>query len=94
MIVNYGKTIEVPGFYDNAHLSIFSICLIFDMSSLTEIQHLEIESSEKGTHTNERMMLKMFYLCGFVKMNKMDLMGYRKQSLNLHLNKFFQSKIK
>ena len=52
------------------------------MSSLTEIQYLQIETSEKGTHTNESMMLKMFYLYGFNKvdeqMNKVHLMGYRK----------------
>ena len=30
-----------------------------DVSSLTEIQCLQIEPSEKGAHTNESMMLKI-----------------------------------
>ena len=30
------------------------------MSSLTEIKYLQIEPSEKGIHTNESIMLKMF----------------------------------
>ena len=29
---------------------------------VTKIQYLQIEASEKGAHTNESMMLKMFYL--------------------------------
>ena len=35
--------------------------------SLKETQYLQIESIEKGTHTNENMMLKLFYLYGFVR---------------------------
>ena len=45
----------------------FSVSLRLDMSSLTEIQCLQTEPSEKGIHTNESMMLKMFYLYRFVK---------------------------
>ena len=30
------------------------------MSSVTEIQYLQVEPCEKGTHTNESMMLKVF----------------------------------
>ena len=30
------------------------------MSSVTEIQYLQVEPCEKGTHTNESMMLKIF----------------------------------
>ena len=32
------------------------------MSSLAEIQYLQIEPSENGTHTNESMMFK-FFIC-------------------------------
>ena len=60
---------KTPGFYDNAHLHIYPICLRFDVLSLTETQYLHIDSSGKGTHTNESMMLlsMMFYLYGFVR---------------------------
>ena len=54
---------KTPGFYDNAHLHIYPICLRFDVLSLTETQYLHIDSSGKGTHTNESMML----LYGFVR---------------------------
>ena len=47
-------------------MHIFSICLRLYVSSLSKIQDLQIEWSEKGKHTNESMTLKMFYLCGFV----------------------------
>ena len=40
------------------------------MSSLTKTQSLQIEPSEKRTHTNESVMLKMFYLYGFVRWTK------------------------
>ena len=40
------------------------------MSSLTEIHYLQIEPSDKGTYDNGSMMLKMFYLHGFVKWAK------------------------
>ena len=53
-MVNY----KTPGFYDNAHLHVCSICLRLFVSSLKEIQYLQIEPSEKGTHTNESLMLK------------------------------------
>ena len=33
---------------------------------ITEIDYLHLESSERGSETNESMMLKMFYLYGFV----------------------------
>ena len=56
------KILKTPGFYENAHLLIYSICLRHYVSSLTEIQYLQIEPSEKGHHINESMMLKMFYL--------------------------------
>ena len=58
---------KTPGFCDNAHLHICSICLRLDVSLLTEIQYLQIEPSEKETHTNESIMLKMFYLYGFFR---------------------------
>ena len=54
---------KTPGFYDNAHLHIYLICLRFYVLSLTETQYLHIDSSGKGTHTNESMML----LYGFVR---------------------------
>ena len=54
------KTIKTPGFYDDAHLHICSICLRLDVFSLTEIQYLQNELSEKGTHTIESMTLKIF----------------------------------
>ena len=37
-----------------------------DVSSLTEIQCLQIEPIQKGTHTNESMVLKM-HLTGYRK---------------------------
>ena len=52
------KTIKTPDFYENAHLRFFSICLRHYLSSLTEIQYLQIEPSYKGTHTIESMTLK------------------------------------
>ena len=33
-----GNTIKTPGFYDNLHLLICSICLILDLFSLTEVR--------------------------------------------------------
>ena len=54
-------------FYDNAHFYICLICWRLNVSSLTKIQYLQIEPSEKRTHTNENMMLKMFFLYGFVR---------------------------
>ena len=52
-----GKTLITPGFYDSEHSHICSVCLMFGVSSLIEIQWLQIEPSEKGTHTSECMML-------------------------------------
>ena len=46
------------------------ICLRLDMSSLTEIRYLQIKPSEKGTHTNDNMMLEVFCLNGFVRWTK------------------------
>ena len=48
-------------------LSIYSILTV---SSLTEIQYLLIEPSGKGTHTNQSLMFKIFYLYGFVRWTK------------------------
>ena len=62
-----GKTIKTPGFYNNTYLHICSICLRLDVSSLSEIQYLQTEPSEKETHINKRVMLKMFYLYGLVR---------------------------
>ena len=56
----------MSGFYDNAHFHICSASLRLVVSSLTEILYWQIEPSGKGTHTNESMMLKMFYQYGFV----------------------------
>ena len=53
------KTIKTPGFYGNAYL--------IDVFSLTEIQYLQTELNERGTHNKENMILKMFYLYGFVR---------------------------
>ena len=48
--------------------AIMYICTIrLDVSSLTEIQYLQVEPIEKETHNNEIMMLKMFYPYGFVR---------------------------
>ena len=44
-----------------------SICLRLVVSSLTEIQYLDIDPSRKGTHPSESMMVKMFYVDGFVR---------------------------
>ena len=65
-----GKTIKSPIFYDNAHLHICLICLRLDVPSLTKIQYLQIEPSKKRTLTNESLMLKMFYLCEFIRWAK------------------------
>ena len=58
-----GKTIKTTGIYNNAHLDICSICSRFDVSSLAEIQYLQMESG-KGTHDNESIMLQMLFLYG------------------------------
>ena len=57
----------MPGFHDNVHFDICSICLRLNVSSLREIQYSQIEQSEKRTHTNESMIFKMLYLYGFVR---------------------------
>ena len=62
--------IKTPGFYNNANLHICLICLRLVMSSLTEIQYLQIELSAQGMHTNEKIMLKMFYLYRFITWTK------------------------
>ena len=49
-----GKTIKTLRFYSNAYLH--DLPTLYD-SSLTEIQYLQIEPSEKKAHTNKRMML-------------------------------------
>ena len=43
-------------------MHICSICLRLDVSLLTEIYYLQIEPCEKGTHSNETIILKRFYL--------------------------------
>ena len=57
------KTIQTPGIYESAHLHICSIYLRHYVSLLTETQYLHVEPSDKGTHTIENMMLKMFFIC-------------------------------
>ena len=42
---------------------VFMITHIFTFArSVQDLMYFQIERSEKGTHTNEKMMLKMFYL--------------------------------
>ena len=53
-IVNNGKTMKRPVFYDNAH---FLDLPKFDVPFLKKIQYLQIEQSGKGIHTNKRMAL-------------------------------------
>ena len=53
-------------FYNKAHLNICSICCVF----IAEIWYFQIEPGGKKTHANESMMLKMFYLSGFVRWTK------------------------
>ena len=53
---------KTPSFYNDADLH---IC--FDAYSLAGIQFLELEPSDKGTHTNESIILKMCYLHEFVR---------------------------
>ena len=65
-MVNY----KTPGFYNNVHLHICSIFLRLVVSLITEIHYLQIEPGGKGTHVNESMMLKMFYLYEFVRWAK------------------------
>ena len=63
----HGKTIETPGFNDNAHLHICSICLRHDVSSLTEIQYLQIEPSER-----EQIPMKVWCLKCFICSDSSD----------------------
>ena len=58
--------LETPGFYDNAHLQICSICLKLNVSSLTKNQYLLLEPSEKEMHTNNSIALNIFCLYKFV----------------------------
>ena len=58
---------KTPAFYDNAHLHICTICLRLDVSSLTEIQYLQIRVSKKGLHTNEIVMFEIFCPYWFVR---------------------------
>ena len=62
--------IKTPGFYNTADWHICLISLRLDVSLLTEIHYFGIEPSEEETHGNESIMLKMFYLCGFVRWTK------------------------
>ena len=69
-------------------------------SSLTEIQYLQVEPCEKGTHTNESMMLKIFtYLdspneqSAFERLQKIIICSFT-GFLSLQLNEFLQSKSK
>ena len=72
LIVIHGRAIKT--WFLRSHIC--SICLRLDnRNSLIEIYYLQIEPREKWTHTNECMMLKMFYLHGIA----VHLMGYRKQ---------------
>ena len=57
-----GKTIKAPGLCNSTH--------ILHLSSSTEIQYLQIVPSEKGTHTNQSMMFKEFYLYEFFRWTK------------------------
>ena len=42
---------------------VFMITHIFTFArSVQDLMYFQIERSEKGTHTNEKVMLKMFYL--------------------------------
>ena len=70
-------TIKTPGFPDNAYLHICSICLRLDGSSLTKIQYLQVEPSEKRTYTNGSMMLDVLFK-RIRQISKAYLMGYRK----------------
>ena len=49
-----GKAIKTLRFYSNAYLH--DLPRLYN-SSLTEIQYLQIEPSEKKAHTNKHMML-------------------------------------
>ena len=49
-----GKTIKTPSFYDSISArSIWTRCVLFHRNSV----YFQIELSEKGTHTNKRMVL-------------------------------------
>ena len=54
LIIKTGKTIKTLRFYSNAYLH--DLSTLYN-SSLTEIQYLQIDPSEKKAHTNKRMML-------------------------------------
>ena len=84
-------------FFTITHICTFdqSVC-----SSLTEVQYLQVEPCEKGTHTNESMMLKMFTYSdspdeqsAFERLQKIIICSFI-GFLSLQLNEFLQSKIK
>ena len=54
LIMKTGKAIKTLRFYSNAYLHDLSRLYNY---SLTEIQYLQIEPSEKKAHTNKHMML-------------------------------------
>ena len=61
------RTKKAPGFYNKFHLHICSICLRLDVSSLKEIQWLQIELNEKGT-----IPMKVWWLECFICTNTSD----------------------
>ena len=73
------KTVKAPGFYENAHLHICLICLRHYVSSLTGIQYLQIEPSVKGTPCQWKYDASNNLSVRISQMNKVRLMGYRKQ---------------
>ena len=66
---------EYAYFYILKNITSYTILLVFKIAEclqcmLNRIQYLQTEPSEKVAHLNESMMLKMFYLYGFVRWTK------------------------
>ena len=74
------KTVKTSGFNEKHTFAHFVRSVFrFYASSLTETQYLQIERTEKGTHTNKNMILKSFTV-GICQMNKEHMIrAYKKE---------------
>ena len=76
------------GFYDNPRLGCVE-------SLWTQIKYLKIKPNEKGSHTNESIMFKLFFPQRFFKLRKYIWRAIKNfclflSFLSLQLNKFLQ----
>ena len=72
------KTIKIPGFYDNAHLHICSICLRLNVSWLNRNSVFADRTKRKGSTCQWKHDAYILLSVEIHQMNKVDLMGYRK----------------